>query len=143
MNTEERFWAKVGLAVPGECWKWRGSLGTTGYGHFSYRGGRYILAHRYAYELLVGPIPEGLHIDHLCRDRACVNPTHLEPVTVGENTRRGTASEVNRVRMLSKTHCKHGHFYDLTTMRFNSKGHRECLVCERERNGLRDQSGRS
>lgn len=73
------------------CWLWLGSLTDKGYGRF-YMGGKRYLAHRYSYEHFVGPIPEGLEPDHLCRVPACVNPAHLEPVTRSENTRRGWAA---------------------------------------------------
>lgn len=80
----ERFWAKV-ERDPSGCWLWTASLADGGYGHF----GRW-KAHRYAYETLVEPVPHGLDLDHLCRVRHCVNPSHLEPVTRAENLRRGT-----------------------------------------------------
>lgn len=87
----ERFWAKV-EKTPG-CWLWRGSHNMRGYSTFHVEAGRSepkkVLAHRYAYELLVGPIPDGLQIDHVCRNKGCVNPEHLEPVTPSENMRRG------------------------------------------------------
>lgn len=77
-TVEERFWAKV--QPTGFCWEWIASLKPNGYGQFSPRPGRVAYAHRYAYELLVGPIPTGADLDHLCRNRRCVNPDHLDPV---------------------------------------------------------------
>lgn len=85
----ERFWARVHKTA--SCWHWTGSRSSKGYGllHLT-RDGRKtsIRAHRFAYELLVGPVPEGLQLDHICSVRHCVNPAHLEPVTNAENTRR-------------------------------------------------------
>jgi hypothetical protein len=72
----------------GFCWEWTGSLMTDGYGQKCH-GGRYVAAHRLVYEALVGPVPEGLELDHLCGNPSCVNPDHLEPVTHQENMRRG------------------------------------------------------
>lgn len=82
-----RFWTKVKRGD--ECWEWQGEILWTGYGRFSVSPKVKILAHRYAYEATNGAIPEGLVIDHLCRNRRCVNPDHLEPVTRSENVKRG------------------------------------------------------
>lgn len=86
----ERFWAKVQQADPFECWLWTGAKDRGGYGKFS-RAGRGVsaaMAHRWSYEHLIGEIPAGLQLDHLCRTPACVNPWHLEPVTREENLAR-------------------------------------------------------
>jgi hypothetical protein len=84
-NAERRFWEKVEKGSG--CWLWRGRLSGGGYGQFKVAG-REAMAHRYAYELLVGAIPDGREIDHLCRVRACVNPAHLEAVTHSTNVSR-------------------------------------------------------
>jgi hypothetical protein len=90
-SQEERFWPKVDKTET--CWLWVGAIGTGGYGNFYIssvgRRIRSVRAHRWAYEHLVGSIPDGLDLDHLCRNRACVNPAHLEPVTRRVNLRRG------------------------------------------------------
>jgi hypothetical protein len=78
-------------ADPGECWPWRGATNQRGYGNFMLTDGATAKSHRVTYELLVGPIPEGLELDHTCRNTGCVNPAHLEPVTHAENIRRGYA----------------------------------------------------
>src|SRR6266571_2972703 len=88
-----RFWSRVERGDPDECWTWTGTRNYDGYGRISPGGGNRagvhaIMAHRYAYEALVGPIPAGLTIDHLCRQVDCVNPKHMEPVTIQENIRR-------------------------------------------------------
>lgn len=89
----DRFWAKV-QKTPGDgCWTWIGGKTPAGYGCF-WRGHSSRGAHRISYELLVGPIAKGLHLDHLCRNHGCVNPAHLEPVTNAENCRRGVRARL-------------------------------------------------
>lgn len=114
------------------CWLWTGSQNGTGYGSFHIRlpnGGRTMaLAHRWAYEHEVGPIPEGLTLDHLCRVPLCVRVTHLEPVTNAENIRRGDGGAHHR----AKTHCPQGHPYDAeNTYIYPSNGRRGCRICDR------------
>lgn len=97
-SAEERFWVKVDKS--GDCWLWTARLKPDGYGIFKNKlpDGRwiYVYAHRFAYESVRGPIPDGLTIDHLCRVRNCVNPDHLEPVTRNENMRRSRKAECRR-----------------------------------------------
>jgi hypothetical protein len=98
-----------------------------GYGQFSHGARPTIkeLAHRFAYELIVGPIPDGLHLDHLCLIRHCVNPNHLEPVTQAENNLRAWA-----VRIPKKTHCPHGHEYAGANLYVHPRtGQRSCRIC--------------
>jgi hypothetical protein len=109
----------------GDCWRWGGFLNPAGYGVFRYNGDQ-LLAHRYAYEMAIGPIPAGLTLDHLCRNRWCVRPSHLLPMSSQENTRRGDVGKWAR----QKTHCPHGHGYTPENTRWY-KGERSCLTCRR------------
>lgn len=104
---DERFWSMVIRDPDSECWFWTAHIQRNGYARFQGNEiGVTVLAHRFAYELLVGPIQEGLQLDHLCRNRHCVNPAHLEPVTCRENLIRGVGFAA---RNAAKTHCKRGH----------------------------------
>jgi hypothetical protein len=124
---QERFWARVRRTVT--CWLWEGCKDRLGYGEVCYRGGNR-KAHRRSYELLVGPVPDGLELDHLCRNPSCVNPAHLEPVTHAENVRRGISGSVNGARQAAKTHCKRGHPYSAENTRTH-RGMRQCRTCKR------------
>jgi hypothetical protein len=135
MTVAARFWAKV--AKTDTCWLWTASQNGRGYGQFgigSRTDGtkRPVLAHRYAYELAVGPIPAGLQIDHLCRVTLCVNPSHLEPVTARVNNHRSNAAVATRERHQTQTHCLRGHQFDIANTLY-SGGQRVCRACLRVR----------
>lgn len=146
--TESDFWARVTKNGPvpverpdlGPCWLWTGSLDQREYGRFGKRG----LAHRMAYEYLVGPAPKGLEPDHLCRVHRCVNPAHIEWVTHRENLRRGDIAAMAAHRR-NQTHCKHGHSLDPASgnVRIETAGRcrssRRCLTCKRAKDARRRQ----
>lgn len=122
-----KFWARV--AYIGDCWVWTGVLDRYGYAAAITFGGRKQRAHRFAYEAFTGSIPAGMQIDHLCRNRSCVNPSHLEAVTGIENTRRGRGVGMVNAR---KTHCIRGHeFTPENTYIGKSRKHRRCRECMR------------
>jgi hypothetical protein len=109
------------------CWLWTGSFDSGGYGRLRIGQRKYSLAHRFSYQLFVGPVPEGLHLDHLCRVRSYVNPEHLEPVTRKENILRGMGAAAANAR---KTHCPAGHPYEGDNLRSSQYG-RQCRACEK------------
>jgi len=122
---ETRFWSHVDKTET--CWLWTGGLGRGGYGQFgSGEIGGTRLAHRVGYELQVGPIPEGLELDHLCRVRHCVRGSHLEPVTGRENLKRSPITNGN------KTHCLNDHPLSGDNL-FYLQGKRQCRTCQRIR----------
>jgi len=134
---EERFLAKVKKVESG-CWEWQAGHYPTGYGLFSMKhpGGGWEMryAHRVAYELFKGPIPAGLELDHLCRNRGCVNPDHLEAVTHATNIRRGAGPLADNAR---KTHCIRGHLLEGDNVRVRpGTGWRSCRACDAYWNGL-------
>ena len=118
----ERFWEKV--AKSDGCWTWLAATDQNGYGTF----GRREKAHRVAFALTGGTVPDGHELDHLCRNRACVRPDHLEPVTHAENMRRGAAARP------PATHCRRGHSLSGHNEVRRPNGHRQCRVCLYERN---------
>jgi hypothetical protein len=122
----ERFLEFVSVAADG-CWLWTGTTTAKGYGMFfpGASGPRMQSAHRWAYEHYVGPIPDGLQIDHLCRNRRCVNPEHLEVVTARQNQERSPFDPAKR------THCPQGHPYDEANTYVSPNGRRNCRICAR------------
>ncbi len=127
---EIRFWSKV--EKTDTCWLWNASIKSNGYGQFSGQG-HPLYAHRVAYELAHGPIGPHLTVDHLCRVRRCVNPSHLEVVTMAENIRRGMSASAQNLR---KTHCNRGHPFNGGNLRIDRRG-RVCLACVRRRSRAR------
>lgn len=136
---EKRFWTKVERRNDDECWPWLGAI-NAGYGKFHWSGGQ--LAHRFAYELLVGPIPRSLTLDHLCHTndqscregsscshRSCVNPLHLEPVELKINNLRGRSPWADSAR---QTHCHKGHLLEGDNVRIEGGKSRRCKTCKQE-----------
>jgi hypothetical protein len=122
---QARFWKQV--QKTDSCWLWTGRVDRCGYGAQFLWHRTLTMPHRYAYELLVGPVAEGLTLDHLCRNRLCVNPAHMEPVTLRENILRGDSPHAINAR---KTHCKHGHAFDEANTHHGKYG-RTCITCRR------------
>ncbi len=135
LNLKDRLLSKIRVNPETGCWEWTARLFQgTGYAQFKITvavgksENRY--GHRVAYELLVGPIPDGLFLDHLCRNKKCINPQHLEPVTARTNALRGFGSAANNAR---KTHCKNGHPLSGDNLYHDHAATRQCRICQRER----------
>jgi hypothetical protein len=128
---QERFWQKV--EKTDGCWNWKAALYIgTGYGRFCLGGG-YMLAHRFSYLIVKGPIQDGLDLDHVCRNRACVNPDHLRPVSRRENL-LAPGSQSLAAKHAAKTHCPSGHPYSPeNTYVWKRNGQRKCKACASDR----------
>lgn len=127
-KVEKRFWSKVEKGQG--CWNWKDYKNYGGYGRFWIKY-KTFQAHRVSYEMVIGSIPVGLQIDHLCRNRMCVNPSHLEPVTQKENLRRG----INHHRI--KTHCIRGHEFTYENIYKRKDGGRSCKLCTKMHDKMR------
>jgi len=121
-----------------ECWVWTGIINEEGYGKISMGRNRIRSAHRESYKAFVGEIPEGKEIDHLCRNRACVNPNHLEAVSHRENVKRGKLGETTKKRQLEKRFCRNGHEYSEENTYIDPRIYgtqkspsRHCRICKR------------
>ena len=121
MSTPDKFWSKVHKTST--CWIWTGAVQSRGYGCWSINGRR-VLAHRMSYTWMVGPIPEGLQLDHLCRNTLCVNPAHLEPVTQKVN--------MERTPRAVSAYCHNGHLLAGENLGSTGRGHRRCRQCARD-----------
>ncbi|MGQ4353210.1 HNH endonuclease [Streptomyces drozdowiczii] len=136
--SHEDLLSRINWGGPDDCWPWTGSLLVSGYGRY-YSKGSVARAHRLIYEIAIGPIPEGAHLDHIChgRDescpggngcqhRRCCNPTHLEPVSLVNNVMRGRSQAALNAR---KDRCKRGHPFTPSNTRLTPDGRRRCMAC--------------
>lgn len=124
----ERFNSKYTIQKNG-CWDWIGQVYPNGYGSLWVRG-KNVFAHRFSYQMFNGAIPEKLTVDHLCKNRKCVNPFHLDLTTRVDNVQRSNNEIANNK---AKTHCPYGHEYNLENIYFRKNGHRSCIACTKRR----------
>jgi hypothetical protein len=137
---KDRFWSRVKKTET--CWLWLAGKGERGHGFFTVRllNGRYrhVMAHRYAYGITIGAIPEGYELHHKCENPSCVNPTHVEPLPPSEHILRGNTLTAQNAR---KTHCKNGHEFTVENTRL--RGHkRSCRICDRAFGKTRTENAR-
>jgi hypothetical protein len=139
MNTSQKLernptWSSIRRRIKGNieilengCWKWLPTLNEGGYGRLWGD-----MAHRLSYSAYIGPIGKGLDIDHLCRNRYCVNPKHLEPVTRRDNLLRGIGTDLQKRKALEKTHCPEGHELTMENIYIRPcDGVRICMTCKK------------
>lgn len=146
VSAAERFASKVNRdgrwslfrRAPGKCWEWTGAKSKGGYGVLRVDGGA-VYAHRFSLKQAGGHIPAGRVVDHLCRRRHCVNPSHLEAVTMRTNILRGTSPSARAAR---RNACRFGHPYDLANTYIRPQGHRECRTCHAAQERVRARRGR-
>lgn len=117
----QRFEGRVKIDLSTGCWEWQLYVSKSGYGQMTYLNKQGVSAHRVSYELHVGPIRDGLTVDHICFNTICVNPDHLQLLTRVENIQRTPASLL--------PHCRHGHAYDEANTYINQRGRRSCRRC--------------
>lgn len=130
---EDRLLRRIYIDPNTGCWLWLGRIHRSGYGQITVDG-KTKCAHVVSYETFVGPVPEGLQLDHLCRTRPCINPSDLEPVTGSENVRTGIIG--------SRTHCPRNHEYSKENTYVNLAGHRACRRCHSDRENNRQKEKR-
>ena len=133
-NTWQRFWKKVKIDKLTNCWNWEAYKLPEGYGVF-HKGRKFglVLSHRFSYEMKKQIIPNGLDIDHLCRNKSCVNPDHLETVTRKENLKRAFIGIRMSMRLRERTHCKQGHVLLGKNLYLTPDNRRQCKICINER----------